>query len=65
MGIALAESDLASLYGLERKFPKALDYAERAYDVLVDAGCGLTQSHRGPADAGICAYWHAKLRPGD
>ncbi len=36
VGIALAESDLASLYGLERKFPKALDYSERAYDVLAD-----------------------------
>jgi tetratricopeptide (TPR) repeat protein len=36
VGIALAESSLASLYDEERKFAKALNYAEKAYDVLAD-----------------------------
>jgi tetratricopeptide (TPR) repeat protein len=36
VGIAQAESSLAGLYDEERRFAKALDYAEKAYDVLAD-----------------------------
>lgn len=36
VGIALAQDSLAGLYDVERKFAKALDYAERAYGVLAN-----------------------------
>jgi tetratricopeptide (TPR) repeat protein len=36
VGIAIAEGALAALYDEEGKFAKALDYAEKAYDVLAD-----------------------------
>jgi tetratricopeptide (TPR) repeat protein len=36
VGIAAAQGTLAALYDAEGKFPRALDYAEKAYDVLAD-----------------------------
>jgi tetratricopeptide (TPR) repeat protein len=36
VGIALTWKDLAGLYDQERKFPKALGYAQQAYAVLAD-----------------------------
>jgi tetratricopeptide (TPR) repeat protein len=36
IGIALTWNDLADLYVKERQFPKALDYAQRAMDVLAN-----------------------------
>jgi tetratricopeptide (TPR) repeat protein len=36
LGIALTEDDLAGLYNEERKFKKALDYAQKAFAALAD-----------------------------
>ena len=44
VGVALTWKDIAGLYDQERKFSKALGYAQRAYEVLGDSANGSAEN---------------------